>query len=330
MQKEVMQGILLPFLGTTLGAACVFTIQKTLHAALQRTLTGFAAGVMTAASVWSLLVPAMEQAAGMGKWAFFPAAAGFWLGILFLLVLDRAVPHLHQHSDEPEGPHSRLKRSTMLVLAVTLHNIPEGMAVGVVLAGWLAGNETITAAGALALAAGIAIQNFPEGAIISMPLSLRASLRCGGAPGGSPDPLGGGADPSGPALSAQLRGGGHDLCGGGGADSGGIRRRALQPRYAVLCRGIRADDGAGHGSRMSAAWNAGFFREPRCLPPWDLRAAPFRANGGRQFFAPGKTAPSKGSGSAFAGRSPLPPGCGRRISRFFNAVQCALAFSDRL
>lgn len=170
MQKEVMQGIFLPFLGTTLGAACVFTIRKTLHAALQRTLTGFAAGVMTAASVWSLLVPAMEQAAGMGRWAFFPAAAGFWLGILFLLVLDRTVPHLHQHSDEPEGPHSRLKRSTMLVLAVTLHNIPEGMAVGVVLAGWLAGNETITAAGALALSAGIAIQNFPEGAIISMPL----------------------------------------------------------------------------------------------------------------------------------------------------------------
>ena len=170
MQTEIIQGIFLPFAGTILGAACVFIMRGALHTAVQRALTGFAAGVMVAASIWSLLVPAMEEAADMGKWAFIPAVVGFWLGILFLLLLDRTIPHLHQNSDQPEGPRARLKRTTMLVLAVTLHNIPEGMAVGVVLAGWMAGNETITIAGALALSLGIAIQNFPEGAIISMPL----------------------------------------------------------------------------------------------------------------------------------------------------------------
>lgn len=170
MPVKVMQGILLPFLGTSLGAGCVFFMRNGLRPMIQRALTGFAAGVMVAASVWSLLVPAMEQAADMGQWAFLPAVAGFWLGILFLLILDRTIPHLHQNSDQPEGPHARLKRTTMLVLAVTLHNIPEGMAVGVVLAGWMAGNSGITAAGTLALSLGIAIQNFPEGAIISMPL----------------------------------------------------------------------------------------------------------------------------------------------------------------
>ena len=170
MSMETIQGVLLPFLGTALGAGCVFVMRGGLHAAVQRALTGFAAGVMVAASVWSLLIPAMEEAAGLGAWAFLPAVAGLWLGILFLLVLDRTIPHLHQNSDEPEGPHTRLKRTTMLVLAVTLHNIPEGMAVGVVLAGWVAGDETITLTGALALSIGIAIQNFPEGAIISMPL----------------------------------------------------------------------------------------------------------------------------------------------------------------
>lgn len=125
---------------------------------------------MTAASVWSLLVPSIEQAADMGQWAFFPALAGFWLGILFLLALDRTIPHLHQSGTQPEGPHTRLRRTTMLALAVTLHNIPEGMAVGVVLAGWMSGDSGITSAGTLALSIGIAIQNFPEGAIVSMPL----------------------------------------------------------------------------------------------------------------------------------------------------------------
>lgn len=170
MPIPVLQGVLLPFLGTTLGSACVLFMKKSLHSLVRRGLTGFAAGVMVAASVWSLLIPAMEQSAGMGVWSFVPAVAGFWLGILFLLFLDRAIPHLHQGSSEPEGPKAPLKKTTMLVLAVTLHNIPEGMAVGAVLAGWTEGSKTITMAGALTLALGIAIQNFPEGAIISMPL----------------------------------------------------------------------------------------------------------------------------------------------------------------
>ena len=168
--KDAFWGILIPFLGTSLGAGCVFFLKKSLSDGIQRALTGFAAGVMVAASVWSLLIPAMEQAADLGRLAFFPAAVGFWLGILFLLLLDHLIPHLHQNSLQAEGPKSQLQRTTMMVLAVTLHNIPEGMAVGVVYAGYLAGTAQITAAGALALSLGIAIQNFPEGAIISMPL----------------------------------------------------------------------------------------------------------------------------------------------------------------
>lgn len=170
MSREVIQGVLIPFLGTTMGAACVLFMKNTLNEMVHRALIGFAAGVMVAASIWSLLIPAMDQVVSMGRWAFLPAVIGFWLGILFLLFLDRAIPHLHQGSDEPEGPKVALKRTTMLVLAVTLHNIPEGMAVGVVFAGWMAGNGAITMAGALTLSIGIAIQNFPEGAIISMPL----------------------------------------------------------------------------------------------------------------------------------------------------------------
>ena len=170
MPFETLQGILLPFLGTVLGAACVFVMRSALPPAVQRSLTGFAAGVMVAASVWSLLIPAMEEAEHLGQLAFLPAVAGFWLGILFLLLLDRTIPHLHRDRASPEGPRTRLGRTAMLVLAVTLHNIPEGMAVGVVLAGWMAGDETISLTGALALSIGIALQNFPEGAIISMPL----------------------------------------------------------------------------------------------------------------------------------------------------------------
>ena len=167
---EVFYGILIPFLGTSLGAACVFFLKNTLRDGVQRALTGFAAGVMVAASVWSLLIPAMEQAADLGRLMFLPAFLGFWVGILFLLALDRIIPHLHAKSGQTEGPKSRLQRTTMMVLAVTLHNIPEGMAVGVVYAGFLSGSTNITAAGALALSLGIAIQNFPEGAIISLPL----------------------------------------------------------------------------------------------------------------------------------------------------------------
>ena len=170
MYMTAFYGILLPFLGTILGAGCVFFLKRSLGVQVQRALTGFAAGVMVAASIWSLLIPAMEQGADMGKGAVIPAAAGFWLGILFLLILDRLIPHLHRNADQPEGVKSGFGRTTMLLLAVTLHNIPEGMAVGVVYAGLLTGNGEITAAGALALSLGIAIQNFPEGAIISMPL----------------------------------------------------------------------------------------------------------------------------------------------------------------
>ena len=170
MSIELWQGLLIPFAGTTLGAACVFFMRNNLSELVQRALTGFAAGVMVAASIWSLLLPAMEQASDMGQWSFFPAVAGFWLGILFLLGLDRLIPHLHRGSSEAEGVKSSLGKTTMLTLAVALHNIPEGMAVGVVYAGYLAGNAKITVAAAMALSIGIAIQNFPEGAIISMPL----------------------------------------------------------------------------------------------------------------------------------------------------------------
>ena len=170
MTKDIIIGIFIPFIGTTLGAACVFFMKKSLNKQIQRALTGFAAGVMTAASVWSLLIPSIEQSEKMEKWSFIPAAVGFLAGIFFLLILDHIIPHLHMNSSQSEGPKSNLQKTTMLVLAVTLHNIPEGMAVGVVYAGLLSGNASITVTGALALTIGMAIQNFPEGAIISMPL----------------------------------------------------------------------------------------------------------------------------------------------------------------
>lgn len=167
---DALWGLLIPFAGTTLGSACVFFMKKELSRTVQRALTGFAAGVMVAASIWSLLIPAMQQSDGMGKLAFVPAIVGFTLGVGFLLLLDSVIPHLHLNAEKAEGVKSRLARTTMMVLAVTLHNIPEGMAVGVVYAGMHSGSAEITSGGALALALGIAIQNFPEGAIISMPL----------------------------------------------------------------------------------------------------------------------------------------------------------------
>lgn len=167
---QLAVGLLLPFVGTTLGAACVFFMKGQMKPLVQKMLLGFASGVMVAASVWSLLIPAMDMSEEMGKYAFIPAVAGFLLGILFLLGMDRAVPHLHMGAECAEGPKCSLKKTTMLVLAVTLHNIPEGMAVGVVFAGMLSQKTEITVAGAFALSVGIAIQNFPEGAIISMPL----------------------------------------------------------------------------------------------------------------------------------------------------------------
>lgn len=170
MDKNLIFGVLIPFLGTALGAGTVFIMKKEMGAKLQKSLLGFAAGVMIAASVWSLLIPSIEMAGEQGVIGWIPAAVGFLLGILFLLVLDTLIPHLHLDKEKPEGVKANLKKSTMLALAVTLHNIPEGMAVGVVFSGVLAQDALISLAGAFALSVGIAIQNFPEGAIISMPL----------------------------------------------------------------------------------------------------------------------------------------------------------------
>jgi ZIP family zinc transporter len=177
MRIEILSALLLPFLGTTIGAGFVFFLKGKMNRTLQRSLTGFASGVMVAASIWSLIIPAMDQSAHMGKLAFLPAFIGVWGGFLFLLLLDRLIPHLHINSDCPEGASCNLGKSTMMVLAVALHNLPEGMAVGVVAAGWFMGNESISAAGALALALGIALQNLPEGAIISMPLKSNGMKR---------------------------------------------------------------------------------------------------------------------------------------------------------
>ena len=167
---NIALGIMIPFLGTVLGSGMVFLMKNKMNNKVQKLLLGFASGVMIAASVWSLLIPAIEMAEEQGEIAWIPAAVGFLLGMTFLLVLDSLIPHMHLNDEKPEGVKSKLKKTTMLVLAVTLHNIPEGMAVGVVFAGVLMGNSGITIAGAFALAIGIAIQNFPEGAIISMPL----------------------------------------------------------------------------------------------------------------------------------------------------------------
>ncbi len=170
MYSEVIYGLLLPFAGTTLGAAMVFLLREQMAAWVQKLLLGFASGVMMAASVWSLLIPSIDMASESGGVAWMPAVVGFLCGMFSLLLFDSLVPHLHLDASEPEGVKSGLGRSTMLFLAVTLHNIPEGMAVGVVLAGAMSGSAGITMAGALTLALGIAIQNFPEGAIVSMPL----------------------------------------------------------------------------------------------------------------------------------------------------------------
>ena len=168
--ENIAIGLLIPFLGTTLGSAMVFLMKNKMNTKVQKLLLGFASGVMIAASIWSLITPSIEMAEEQGIVSWIPAAIGFLFGIIFLLVLDSIIPHLHLNSKKPEGIKAKLKNTTMMVLAVTLHNIPEGMAVGVVFAGVLAQNTMITLAGAFALSIGIAIQNFPEGAIISMPL----------------------------------------------------------------------------------------------------------------------------------------------------------------
>lgn len=167
---NIIIGIMIPFLGTVLGASCVYLLKDKLNNRLEKFLLGFASGVMIAASIWSLLIPAIDLAKESMQISWLPASIGFLLGVAFLLILDYLIPHLHKDSEFQEGPKSNLKKTTMLILAVTLHNIPEGLAVGVVFAGLLAGNNIITLSGALALSIGIALQNFPEGAIISMPL----------------------------------------------------------------------------------------------------------------------------------------------------------------
>lgn len=195
MNMDIFWGLFIPFLGTSLGAACVFFMRGEMHRGVQRGLTGFASGVMVAASIWSLLIPAIEESSDWGKLAFLPAVIGFGGGILFLLFLDHIIPHLHMGAEKAEGPRSHLARTTMLVLAVMLHNIPEGMAVGVVLAGFLSGHGDITYASAMALSIGIAIQNFPEGAIISMPLRGAGMGKMksfvGGMLSGAVEPVGG-------------------------------------------------------------------------------------------------------------------------------------------
>ena len=194
MLIQISSAVLLPFLGTVLGSGLVFLMKGAMNRQLQRMLTGFAAGVMVAASVWSLIIPAMDLSEHMGKLAFLPAFVGVWLGFGFLLLLDKLVPHMHLGSDCPEGSPCSLGKNTMLVLAVALHNLPEGMAVGVVAAGWLTGNESISFASALALSLGIALQNLPEGAIISMPLKSAGMCRkrafLYGAASGIVEPLG--------------------------------------------------------------------------------------------------------------------------------------------
>ncbi len=177
MELQITSAVLLPFVGTVLGSAMVFFMRGSMNRRLQRMLTGFAAGVMVAASVWSLIIPAMEQSEHMGKLAFLPAFVGVWAGFGFLLLLDKLIPHLHLNAECPEGIDCGLGKSTMMVLAVALHNLPEGMAVRVVAAGWLTGSESISYAGALALSLGIALQNLPEGAIISMPLASNGMKR---------------------------------------------------------------------------------------------------------------------------------------------------------
>lgn len=194
MWLNCFEGLMIPFAGTALGAACVFFMKKELGRNMQRVLTGFAAGVMVAASIWSLIIPAMELSADKGNLSFLPSVIGFWLGILFLLLLDSVIPHLHLYAEKAEGVRSKAAKTTMMLLAVTLHNVPEGMAVGVIYAGLLSGGGKITAGGALALSLGIAIQNFPEGAIISLPLHAEGKSKikafAGGALSGAVEPLG--------------------------------------------------------------------------------------------------------------------------------------------
>ena len=255
-------GLLLPFAGTTLGAACVFLMKKQMPDLVQKTLLGFASGVMVAASVWSLLIPSIEMSGTENATRVIPAVSGFIAGIAFLLLMDRITPHLHLGSPSPEGPHSKLSRTSMLVLAVTLHNIPEGMAVGVALAAAMEHSTYLPMAGALALSLGIAIQNFPEGAIVSMPLRSEGNSRLRAFGIGT---LSGVVEPIGAILTILLAAyisphiaiftvvcrWRYDLCGRRGVDSGGFSRKTFQRRNGRLCTGLRINDDSGRRIRIN-------------------------------------------------------------------------------
>ena len=259
MNIEVIYGILIPFAGTTLGAAGVFFMKKELSDLVQRALTGFAAGVMVAASVWSLLIPAMEQSESLGRLAFLPAAVGFWIGILFLLLLDHIIPHLHRNSEKAEGPKSKLARTTMLVLAVTLHNIPEGMAVGVVYAGYLTGNTQDHSDGSTGtfhryrdpeLSGGSDYFHAASRGGYEEIQSIRGRnvIRHRGADQcGDHDP-GGRSDRSGAALSARFCSGSDDLRGCGRTDPGDVRWRTFEHRNPVFRGWLLPDDDSGCGT----------------------------------------------------------------------------------
>ena len=244
INSDAILGLMIPFLGTSLGAAAVFFMKHTFSENLSRALTGFAAGVMIAASVWSLIIPAIEQSEHMGRFSFLSAFIGFWLGILFLYLLDRIIPIVKQNAMTEKGG-SGTRTRTLMIMAVTLHNIPEGMAVGVIYAGLLADTQNVTLGGALALAIGIAIQNLPEGAIISMPLHAQGQSKSRAFLGGVLS--GAGADRPRDAVSAELCGRGDGVCGGRGADPRDDAGRALPQRRDVLRGRLHTDDVAGCG-----------------------------------------------------------------------------------
>ena len=248
--ENIAIGLLIPFLGTVLGSGMVIFMKDKMDQRVEKALLGFASGVMIAASIWSLLLPSIDMSEQQGVIGWIPAAVGFMLGILFLLLLDTVVPHLHLETDKPDGMPVSLKKTTMLVLAVTLHNIPEGMAVGVVFAGVLAGNTGISLAGAFALSIGIAIQNFPEGAIISMPfqnegLSGWSCVRCCGTDCSTSYHSSDRTDYIGSSVSSVFCGGSHDLCCGRGINSGIAGGRTFQYWNHWCVHRICSDDDSG-------------------------------------------------------------------------------------
>lgn len=257
MGLSVTFGILIPFIGTSLGAAFVFFMKKQLGRSVQRALTGFAAGIMTAASVWSLLIPAIEQSSSMGALSFVPAVTGFWIGTLFLLILDKTIPHLHMFADKAEGHKSKLAKTTMLLLAVTLHNIPEGMAVGVIYAGLISGSAEISA-GSAGARSGNSNTKCSRGSYNFYAASRRGKkqdffvLRRRAVGSGRADRridnnFGFRADGSRDAVFAQLCGRCYDLCGSRGAYPRNVTGRTFQCRCYYVCRRLYPDDGAGCG-----------------------------------------------------------------------------------